>query len=64
MTGTAPAASIKQATVPSPPSATGMVTTWQSGKNRGMTSSAILPISPLESVPLKESDTTTHFFIA
>ena len=62
-TGTAPMAWTKHSTVPSPPSATGTVTTWHWGKNLGMDSRAMEQISRLERVPLKESEMTIHFFI-
>ena len=56
-------ASTKHSTVPSPPSATGTVTTWHSGKNRGTDWRAMSQISKLDRVPLKESEMTMHFFM-
>jgi hypothetical protein len=53
----------KQSTVPSPPSATGIAVTWQSGKNAGMVCEAMAQISALEREPLNESEITMQLFI-
>ena len=57
-TGVAPRADIMQSTVPSPPSAIGIVIISASGKNMGIVRFAILQISALLKVPLNESETT------
>ena len=59
-----PQASWKQATVPSPPSATGMVRRRQSGWSLAKLSRAIRQISWEERVPLKESEMMIAFLMA
>ena len=59
-----PQTSWKQATVPSPPSATGMHTSWHAGNNilKALPGN-LTDISPLERDPLNESEITMHFFM-
>ena len=59
----APSAQTKQSTVPSPPSATGMVSTSQPGIWRLTVFSAIWQNSSADMVPLNESGMIIHFFI-
>ena len=59
-----PRAARKQSTLPSPPSATGMDTTWQSGKCSATLPPMISQIRAEDRVPLKESGIRTTFFIS